>query len=472
MPQVGYIAATGTNIFFEAGIQSLIGTHVAQIEAGQAKIINHYAMQDYVYQLQDGTVFTIEGTGLVPDAAGRLVSGTINDLQDETNYNTNSSYGKISITAAALQAATPSGLSNTLMAAGNNSVLVGESNPFSLVGSGNTAVFAGNYSIGDLTHGFNASAVSSLSINGGDSLNTMIFNGFRSDSSLTANGTSETVGFPGYMNNQGTTFAPLTASLVNFDTISFADGSTFTDTLSLGAQADLLFRGLLGRDPGPLSLGELAADAVPVGSTPVAQGLLDCPEGMMDNGALSNTQYVDRLYHTVLGRAADAPGESSWVQNLDSGSLSRASVAVDFTSSPESATVNAALFTNGVFAANPQTVEIQRIFLAGLGHLQTNFGIIGNEGELNGGESLLAYEQKIITGPEFTSKGPQDNASFVNQIQQTATGMVDPAATASYAAQLQAGTITRGGVLDAYTMAQHVTDQINGIVSNNGVAHA
>ena len=193
---------------------------------------------------------------------------------------------------------------------------------------------------------------------------------------------------------------------------------------------------------------------------------------MADNGALSNTQYVDRLYHTVLGRAADAQGESGWVQNLDSGSLSRASVAVDFTSSQESTIVNAALFTNGVFTANPQAVKVQRIFLAGLGHLQTNFGIVGNVTELNSGESLLAYEQKIITGPEFTSKGPQDNASFVNQIQQTATGMVDPAATASYAAQLQAGTVTRGGVLDSYTMSQHVTDQINQIVSNNGLMHA
>ena len=472
MPQVGYTESTGTSVFFEAGPQDLIGSHVAQIEDGQAAVINHFAMQDYVYQLPDGTVFTVEGAGLVPDATGRLVAGTITGLDDNQPYNRNSSYSNISISAAALQATPSTALSATLMAAGSNSVLVGESNPFTISGSGNTAVFEGNYSIGDLTRGFNISDVSSLSINGGDGLDSMIFDGFRSDAGLVVDGTSEEVDYPGYTNDQGTTFPALTASLVNFDTLSFIDGSTFTDTLSLGAQSDLLFRGILGRDPGPIALGVFATNAVSVGCTIIAQSILSSQEGTADNGSLSDTQYVDRLYHTVLGRDADAPGEAAWVQQLNSGSLSRASVAVDFTSSQESTNTNAALFAGGVFAADPQTVEIQRIFLAALGHLQTNYGISGNAGELNGGGSLLVYEQKIVTSAEFTSKGPQDNASFVNQVQQTATGMVDPRATVTYAAQLQAGTITRGGVLDAYTTAQHVTDQLNLIVSNNGVMHA
>ena len=464
-------ASAGASVVFQAGSQNLIGTHVAQIEAGQASIIDHYAMQYYVYQLPDGTVFRIGGSDLVPDATGRLVAGTITNLSDNQTYSQNSYYSGFSISAAALQATVPDALSMTLMAAGNNSALVGESDSFTIAGSGNIAYFIGGYAVGDLTYGVNISPVSSLSINGGGTDNTIVFNGFRSDASLTANGTAETVGYPGYTNDQNTTFPSLTASLVNFDRLSFIDGSVFTDTLSPGAQADLLFRGILGRDPGPIGLGVLAENALSVGSNVIAQSILGSEEGTAYNGPLSDTQYVDRLYHTVLGRTADAPGEAGWVQQLHSGSLSRASVAIGFTSSQESASTNAALFAGGVFAADPQAIEIQRLFLAGLGHLQTNYGIAGNITEL-GGESLLTYEQKIVTSAEFTSKGPQDNASFVNQIQQTATGMVDPSATATYAGQLQAGTITRGGVLDAYTTSQHVTDQLSLIVSNNGVMHA
>ena len=473
MPPIEYIPATaGSLVIFQAGMQDLIGYHVAQIEAGEALIMGHYAMQDYVYQLPDGTVFTIEGNDLVPDATGRLIAGTITGLDDNQPYNRNSSYSGFQLTASALQATAPVALSATLMASGNNTVIVGQSNPFTIAGSGNTAVFQGTYAVGGLTNGGNISAVSSLSIDGGDSLDTMIFNGFRSDANVAANNTSQTVTYAGLTNGQGTTFPNLTASLVGFDTLSFIDGSTFTDTLSVGAQSDLLFRGLLGRDPGPIVLGVLANAAVTDGSTGIAQALLGSQEGAADDGSLTNTQYIGRLYQTVLGRNADVVGQAGWTQQLDTGALSRAAVAVYFTSSQEAATVNAHLFTSGVFAANPQAVEIQRIFIAGLGHLQTNFGIAGNLAELNGGESLLAYEQKIVTSPEFISKGPQDNASFVNQVQQTATGMIDPAATATYAAQLAAGTITRGGVLDAYTTAQHVTDQLNLVVSNNGVMHA
>ena len=52
-------------------------------------------------------------------------------------------------------------------------------------------------------------------------------------------------------------------------------------------------------------------------------------------GGSTNIQFVDSLYHNALDRPADAAGEQGWVQALDTGSLTRAQVALSIVESPE-----------------------------------------------------------------------------------------------------------------------------------------
>src|SRR5688500_19664870 len=59
------------------------------------------------------------------------------------------------------------------------------------------------------------------------------------------------------------------------------------------------------------------------------------PEFVNTYGALTNAQFVDRVYRNVLGREPDAGGRAFWTQQLDSGARTRGQVMTGFSESAE-----------------------------------------------------------------------------------------------------------------------------------------
>lgn len=83
----------------------------------------------------------------------------------------------------------------------------------------------------------------------------------------------------------------------------------------------------------------------------VAQAFLQSPEFSARYGGLNDTDFVDRLYQNVLGRSADAAGETYWTAQMNGG-VSRAGVLTGFSDSPENRNATAASTHDGwVFLA-------------------------------------------------------------------------------------------------------------------------
>ena len=52
-------------------------------------------------------------------------------------------------------------------------------------------------------------------------------------------------------------------------------------------------------------------------------------------GQLTDEQFVEKLYNNALGRPSDAQGKAYWLDQLATGALDRASVALCFVGSSE-----------------------------------------------------------------------------------------------------------------------------------------
>ncbi len=101
----------------------------------------------------------------------------------------------------------------------------------------------------------------------------------------------------------------------------------FADNLKQATVANL-YQAVLGRtaDFSGLDYWFHQAD-LGVSVKTIAQGFMSSSEYKL--GALNNTQFVDALYHGMMGRNADAAGAQYWVDALAHG-VSRADVAIAF----------------------------------------------------------------------------------------------------------------------------------------------
>lgn len=74
--------------------------------------------------------------------------------------------------------------------------------------------------------------------------------------------------------------------------------------------------------------------------TAIADAFARSPEFVDRYGALSNGDFVDRIYRNVLGRAPDAAGKAFWTDKINGG-RSRGTVMVQFSDSPENRFIRA-----------------------------------------------------------------------------------------------------------------------------------
>ena len=66
----------------------------------------------------------------------------------------------------------------------------------------------------------------------------------------------------------------------------------------------------------------------------IAQCFIESPESQ-SMGQLTDEQFVEKLYNNALGRPSDAQEKAYWLDQLATGALDRASVALCFVGSSE-----------------------------------------------------------------------------------------------------------------------------------------
>lgn len=119
---------------------------------------------------------------------------------------------------------------------------------------------------------------------------------------------------------------------------------TFGDNNSTGiavvaneqeAQAQRLYKAIFNRDAdhdGSQYWSEQVKNGFDLHS--IAQCFIESPESQ-SMGQLTDEQFVEKLYNNALGRASDPAGKAYWLDQLATGALDRASVALCFVGSSE-----------------------------------------------------------------------------------------------------------------------------------------
>ena len=172
------------------------------------------------------------------------------------------------------------------------------------------------------------------------------------------------------------------------------------------------------------------------------------PEFQDTYGELSNEAFVAQLYRNALGREADAGGLASFTSALDSGTLSRTDVVVEFANSQE--LINTSGLANAAFtlntALNPSEGQIFRLYQAVFDRAPDEAGFSLFVGALQvGALTLEQIADEFVSSPEFQSTyGSLDTAEFVELLFSTVLpGNTDPVGRNAYANALDAGDLTR-----------------------------
>ncbi len=122
-----------------------------------------------------------------------------------------------------------------------------------------------------------------------------------------------------------------------------ATGSTLA-TLNNGDYLELAYKTVLGRssdDAGKsfwlneLETGHVDRNSLLNAFSDSAEGQEHTLQTTGDSTTLSNANYVEEAYHSVLGRSSDDAGKSFWLNELETGHIDRASLLEGFSESEE-----------------------------------------------------------------------------------------------------------------------------------------
>lgn len=159
----------------------------------------------------------------------------------------------------------------------------------------------------------------------------------------------------------------------------------------------------------------------------------DSEHGGGSGGIQDNRFFVEQQYRDFLGREGDEGGINFWVQELESGRVTRAGLVEDFFLSPE--------FQSGV-------APVARLYFAYFGRIPDYPGLQFWVGELQGGRSLNDMSQAFAASPEFVATyGDLDDGEFVDLVYWNVLGRApEPEGHAFWISQLAAG-MSRGAMM-------------------------
>lgn len=182
------------------------------------------------------------------------------------------------------------------------------------------------------------------------------------------------------------------------------------------------------------------ADALAHGTSlhDAAATFLSSPEFTAGNGGLAYTAgsddaFVQHLYATALGRAADAGGEAFWDAQLESGA-SRVDVALAFALSPENEAQLSPTFTAGIYVPDATDAAVARLYAGLLGRVPDGPGLAFWEAQARGSLGLPGVAGAILASPEGRAHHPsgESDAAFVQQVYADALGRTPEPAGAAF----------------------------------------
>lgn len=233
------------------------------------------------------------------------------------------------------------------------------------------------------------------------------------------------------------------------ESVALVDG-----TLSVGSDTNeafiaRLYQGLFGRayDANGLSGWDSMISAM--GKTAVAQAFIDSPEYQAAHPGQDNGTFINSLYQSMLGRAADPAGLNGWTQALANGE-SRGAMAAAFADSPEAKNDWSGVTSAGVFAHDPDAAIVREDYLAAFGREAEAGGLSGWTNLLKNGLTPSALALGLAGSPEFQSlHGQQTDTQYVDSLYVNGLGrQAEPAGEAGWVNILQSGA-SRGDVLAA-----------------------
>ncbi|MBD0270817.1 MAG: DUF4214 domain-containing protein [Acetobacteraceae bacterium] len=264
-------------------------------------------------------------------------------------------------------------------------------------------------------------------------------------------------------------------ALLSIEAVRFADGTAYFGPESFGAGVHRLYLAALGRPADPTGLGEWT-EALEAGATStraVAAGFTDSAEFAQRYGAPDNAGFVTLLYGNVLGRAPDAAGLNAWVGALNAGALTRADVVLGFSDSAEFKAAIAPALANGIWAPDPDAVDVARIYLASLDRPPDAGGLAFWTNALDSGAATTRQlATALVDSAEFGAKygGATTNAAFVDLLYQNVFDRsADPEGAAFWVGGLDAGRVTRAEVVQDLAFSNEMTAKVLPYVSD-GIA--
>ena len=281
-------------------------------------------------------------------------------------------------------------------------------------------------------------------IDGGAGIDTALFAGLRwqygiSGASFDATGASVQVTGP-----EGYDF------IYGIESLQFADGRMVYDLNDPMAAVYRMYDSAFGRTPDALGKNGWTSFLQQGHSiTEMAKRFASSAEFSATYGSLSNQQFVEQLYHNVLGRAGDAAGVSGWTASLNSGANSRGQVLAGFSESAEHIQLLSPEIRSGIWDIDETAASVARLYYAALERSPDANGLVGWKNAIDNGMSLSTAADGFAASAEFQQKyGTLTNQQFVEQLYHNVLDRDgDAAGVSGWTNYLNSGAGDRGDVL-------------------------
>jgi len=402
-----------------------------------------------VVQDAGGPAFTLEAQGSgFSYILGRLVGGTINSIQVNLAGALDWSIVGLNLNAAAFE--------QQLLVVGNNASAA------TVLLDGNDS-FLGN-AAGTLFRGFNGNDTfrplqGNDTVDGGAGIDTYVTGVLRLETQITGTPISG-----------GTVTGPEGVdTLTAVERIAFVDGTLAFSTETTAAQVDRLYIATLGREADAIGEARWVAgiEAGALSLQSVAASLTGSGEFVGRYGALSTAGFVDLLYQNVLGRTPDASGRAAWINGIDAGGLSRATVTLGFSESAEFKASTAFAVDQGLFVLDLASVTTYSAYVIGLGRPVDAAGAAQFVNALkNGAPAQLVY-QGVAGSGEFASRfGALSAAAKLDVLYDHAFGRDADAGAAGFLPLVQAGPAGIAQVIEALAGSAEFGNRLNTEISD------
>lgn len=248
-------------------------------------------------------------------------------------------------------------------------------------------------------------------------------------------------------------------TLSSIEYVQFRDGYETADVFGLTAQVERLYSAVLLRAPDTYGLNSWVQELGKGTSLAVvAGGFTGSAEFFQRTGGLTDPDFVEYLYQSVLGRASDPAGKQGWLDARAGGST-RGQVALGFSESLENIYRSGDRTAAGLFIYDKDYAAVASLYDAFADRLPDRAGLTGWVDGIHAGTTLGQVADAFAGSAEFAARtAGLDRAGIVQLIFNNALGHDgDATAVGAYVAQLSAGASV-GSVL--LSISQSVDHQV------------